>query len=291
MHGAKHGVGVVECQLEQAQDALPTDGAHAGSAAENAHHHVRAGRCAIKRVTSHAHFQLEVTDDEDDRSHNSKQSGDADLASLRGDVAHRRAVTRQESTSSMKSCSSFGSAAAPPGDAWGGIGGVPGDVGLSHAKSFMKRVVSRRCIDGVPLDELASQIAANGGGSAMADEVEEGNEEEACEAQMDTQAVLRYEEDLTAASGEYYSGLNRSDSCPGRQAEADASPDITPKDTPIHSPNLPMTDSCLESGRMPPWSGGLDEVVMQLAAEGGEGDSTSSGALTPEETPVTAAEA
>ena len=319
LHGAKHGVGVVECQLEEEQDSVQADSSHASSAA--AENHTRPGRATIKRVTSHAHFQLEVTDDEEDMSHNSKHSEDAELASLRADVAHRRAVTRQESTSSIKSASSFGGGATPLAEGWGGGGGMGAmEAGsIAHGKAFMKRVVSRRCIDGVPLDELASQLPGNLGGAAISDDADDAVEACECEALMETQAVQRYEEDLKAARSEYYSELNRTAEHEAEDA-ADMSPDLTPKHSPsgqatVPSPMSGQLGSSLHLSEaaallaMPPLSGALadgdgvlpldavsegawcDTPEHLMPARGHDSESTSSGALTPEEMIATAADA
>lgn len=304
---------------------------------------MRPARAAIKRVTSHAHFQLEVTDevtdDEEDLSVSSRQSEEAEQAALRGDVAHRRALTRQESASSIKSNSSFTGGAGPLPEGCGAAGGgghegmsyaksIMTHEGMSHAKSFMKRVVSRRCIDGVPLDELASKMA----GSVMqsdvshlasctatsllpgTDKAADGSNEVVSEAQMDMQAVQRYEDDLMAAHADYYSDPSRQQ---GGELETDMSPDLTPKHSPQHSPStfaashwaearsdrvatygqmgssLNLAAICEALPAIPPLSEAGGHVTghalsanfrePQPPARGDESGSTSSGALTPEE--------
>jgi hypothetical protein len=101
--GAKHGVGLLErlatVQEDDADGAVGRavstagDGACVARAVSSAH--------AMRRVTSHAHFQLELTDDEEDLSHNSSSAQD-DKGADGADLPQRRALVREQSNSSMK---------------------------------------------------------------------------------------------------------------------------------------------------------------------------------------------
>merc|ERR1719329_1572569 len=62
-------------------------------------------KTSMRRVTSHAKFQLELTDDEEDMSHSSRPDEEQET-----DLKLRRAVTRGESSSSVGGVSRHASA-------------------------------------------------------------------------------------------------------------------------------------------------------------------------------------
>ena len=110
------------------------------------------------------------------------------------------------------------------------------------------RLVMSRCIDGVPLDELACQMAEMAEMAEMArmptdcdtrphhatpSDVPRRDSKFVSEVELEWQDVLRCEADLDKAAAEYYeSGI-----C-GDYESGICSPDMTPKNTPVHSPDF-----------------------------------------------------
>ena len=253
LDGAKHGVGIVESLAtlyEDDADQTPTaqDGVKTG-ACDEAVAGMKLHRSSMRRVTSHAHFQLEVTDDEDDLSHSSHpddwqapgDAGDAgggvsDVATRRAvtrqdsnssDVALRRAVSRQESGSSIKDFSGWDNHSSHQGrhillrrsaSVAELSAKTPGSLSFNeddlarqdhndNHDSVVTVKITRRCIDGVPLDELAGKSAAKftvsdegtaGVGVGTMEMVQRkesamsSDESNLSEAEVDTQAVRRY---------------------------------------------------------------------------------------------------
>ena len=91
-----------------------------------------------------------------------------------------------------------------------------------------------RCIDGVPLDELACQMAqmATVCDTSLDDATapDMRDSEFVSEVELEWQDVLRCEADLDNAAAEYYDCGDYQSGIP--------SPDMTPKNTPVHSPDF-----------------------------------------------------
>ena len=173
--GAKHGVGVVESITTvddvadtgiSVADRKPSADGISVSQIQKTPSVGHLQKSALRRVTSHATFQLEVTDDEEDwddrtdKSHNSsvsEQEG-VDQKSRKSVLARGENLPRRDSTSSMLGGGggvTRTSSVRVRHDSGGGGGGGEEDPHTpTHTVKTVK--VSRRCIDGIPLDEFAT---------------------------------------------------------------------------------------------------------------------------------------
>jgi hypothetical protein len=209
--GEKHGVGLVESLAAPELDHLPdepgeeggkTCGAVGGnSAARRGEGHT----CSLRRVKSHSQFHLAVTTESDDeeggagsgsRSREGSRSGGAGLGSRSREGSrsgfHIEARGHESPLVPLGeldagSCSDKGASSVvkeswreASADVWTRI--------ESEDMQVHNRSCVRRCINGVPLDELVEQFGALGPRALSVDE----EVELMCEADMEWQALRRY---------------------------------------------------------------------------------------------------
>jgi len=239
---------------------LPKSNSISGSMSGSGWSSPLARASSTRRVTSHAHFQLEVTDDElseDDLSHASSHPPEA--AELEKDLSARR-VVRQDSNSSLKGAHNLERRPVSSAHSTSSLKGthnstssLKGTHQLERRASVARlesagytssselnapkaacRLVMSRCIDGVPLDELACQMAqmATVCDTSLDDATapDMRDSEFVSEVELEWQDVLRCEADLDNAAAEYYDCGDYQSGIP--------SPDMTPKNTPVHSPDF-----------------------------------------------------